>query len=362
MSTAAPLPRLASLLAAACSVVPDGDALAAPWRPAGAGHHRARWFSRSAFALAGLVAQRRIAMGGADPVLWLPDYFCNQSSGPARLAGAQVVHYPISGKLEPEWAACRQLAATRSPDLFVLVHYFGWPADGVAARVFCDAVGAALIEDAAHVLVPVGGIGAQGEAVFYSPHKLFALPDGALLLSREALDLAVPSVSPSPWPWLIRRLLQTAMPRFLRAATTRRRLPEFDRDPPFVTLPETSAPSRLALSSMARVDPVAEAVMRRRNAGLWAAALAGRSDLRPFLDAGPGAPYRFVAEATAGSAAALYDGYRARGCPVESWPDLAPEVLSDPAHHAVAIGLRRRLLFLPVHSGVTGDDIRRWTA
>ena len=166
----------------------------------------------------------------------------------------------------------------------------------------------------------------------------------------------------TPWPWLIRRLLQTAMPRFLRAATTRRRLPEFDRDPPFVTLPETSAPSRLALSSMARVDPVAEAVMRRRNAGLWAAALAGRSDLRPFLDAGPGAPYRFVAEATAGSAAALYDGYRARGCPVESWPDLAPEVLSDPAHHAVAIGLRRRLLFLPVHSGVTGDDIRRWTA
>lgn len=362
MSTAAPLPQLAGLLAAVCSAVPEGDALAAPWRPAEPRPRHARWFSRSAFALAALVAQRRAASGGANPVLWLPDYFCNQSSGPARLAGAHVVHYPISWELEPDWAACRQLAAARTPDLFVLVHYFGRPADGAAARTFCDAVGAALIEDAAHVLIPVGGIGAQGAAVFYSPHKLFALPDGALLLSREALEVTMPSVSPSPWPWLIRRLLQTAMPRATRAAAIRRRLPEFDRDPPFVTLPATSAPSRLTLSLMTRIDPAAEAATRRRNADLWAAALAGRTDLRRILDSKPGAPYRFVAEATEESAAALYNGFRARGCPVESWPDLAPEVLADPARHAVAIGLRRRLLFLPVHSAVTGDDIRRWTA
>ena len=361
MSTAAPLPSLAGLLAAARAAVPDGDRLAAPWRSADE-PRQAYWFSRSAFALAALVAARRSAGGGREPLLWLPDYFCNQSSGPARLAGARVVHYPIGGDLEPDWPACAALAADRPPDLFVLVHYFGQPAAGEAARAFCESVGAQLVEDAAHVLAPVGGIGSHGAAVFYSPHKLFALPDGALLLAREDVAVAVGADAPSPVAWLLRRLLQKAMPRPLRAAAIRRRTPDFDDDPPFGVLPATPAPSRLALRLLARVDPVAEAAARRRNAELWTAAVARRSDIHAFLPLAAGAPYRFVVEAPGGSAAAPHDGFRARGCPVESWPDLAPEVLAEPARHAVAIGLRRRLLFLPVHGAVTAADIRRWTA
>ncbi len=362
MSTAAPLPSLAGLLAAALSPVLGGDALTVPWLVAGAACRHTQWFSRSAFALSALVAARRRTIGGGDPVLWLPDYFCNQSSGPARLAGARIVHYPITANLEPDWAACRERAAAGPPDLFVLVHYFGRSVDGVPARSFCDSVGAALIEDAAHVLAPVGGIGTWGDAVLYSPHKLFALPDGALLLTRDKLDAVVPSESPSPWPWLVRRLLQKALPDTLRAAAIRRRLPAFESDPPFATLPATPAPSRMALSLLARVDTAAEAAARRRNGELWKAALAVSSAIQCFGEAPLGAPYRFVAVAAGESAAAPYARFRARGCPVESWPDLAPEVLFDPPRHALAIGLRRRLLFLPVHSGVTAADIRRWTA
>lgn len=361
MSTAAPLPRLAALMAAAFAAVPDGDALAMPWQSAAAGPRHAQWFSRSAFALAALAAARQ-GEGKYRP-LWLPDYFCNQSSGPSRLAGAPILHYPITADLAPDWPACHKLATKRPPDLFLLVHYFGRPADGTAARAFCDSFGATLVEDAAHVLVPKDGIGSHGDAVFYSPHKLFALPDGALLLTRGSQAVAPsPMAAPPAWPWLVRRLLQKAMPAPLHAAAIRRRLPNFDRDPPFAALPATPVPSRLALRLLARVDPAGEAAARRRNAEFWAAALAGRPDIRPFPSPIPDAPYRFVAEAVGETAADLFETFRARGCPVESWPDLAPEVLADPFRHAVAIRLRRRLLFLPVHSGVTPYDIRRWTA
>lgn len=366
MSTMAPLPRLRDMIAAVRSPVPGGDALAAPWRGPAESPRAVLWFSRAAFALAALVRWRRAA-GQEAPVLWLPDYFCNQSTGPARAAGARIVHYPVGPDLAVDWAACRERRDRSAPDLFVLVHYFGQPsADGAQARAFCDDAGAVLVEDAAHALRPVAGIGDLGDAVLFSPPKVLPVPDGAPLLLGDRIPAtevtaAMPeAAAPSPRPWLARRLVQKLLARPLLDARLRRRLPAFEIDPPFAPLADTPRPSTLGQRLLSRVagQLAAEAAARQRNAELWVDALAG--DGRPFLPAGDWVPYRFVLEAKDGQAAAVYARLAARGCPAESWPDLAPEVMAEPQHHTGALSLRRGLVFLPVHGGIGPADIRRW--
>jgi dTDP-4-amino-4,6-dideoxygalactose transaminase len=45
--------------------------------------------------------------------------------------------------------------------------------------------GAWFVEDCAHCLKAVSGVGEFGDFVLYSPHKLLAIPDGGLLVVRK---------------------------------------------------------------------------------------------------------------------------------------------------------------------------------
>ena len=361
MSTAAPLPELGSLIKAAAGRRPADDVLAEPWKRGG---ETALWFSRSAWALAALVVWRRGPERPA-PVLWLPDYFCNQSTEPARAQGARCVFYPIDENFEPDWDACRRLATGSPPDLFVLVHYFGAAAAAGPALGFCRETGAALIEDAAHVLAPASGIGEVGDAVFYSPHKLLAVPDGALLLVRdrthgqEVVEAARSLGSATPWPlgWLARRLVQKAMPQILTRRAIALRSPAFADDPPFLSVPHTPWPSRFARRLLASAGRQMAIVGRRHhNNTLRMTTVLDRLDgAAPLkMAAGVPVPYRLVLRFdSSAAAAAQFATWRDRGVPVETWPDLAAEVTADPDGHAVALGRRQHLLFIPVHQALS---------
>ncbi len=85
--------------------------------------------------------------------------------------------------------------------------------------------------------------------------------------------------------------------------------------------------------------------------------MTGRSNgspVRPFFDgpagAGP-APYRLVADfGDPPAARRAYESLVKQGCPVCTWPDLAPEVMAEKQVHDTAMTLRRNLLLLPVHA------------
>ena len=66
----------------------------------------------------------------------------------------------------------------------MLVHYFGCPTLAAPTKDFCAKHNAWLLEDAAHVLRPVSGVGKYGDFIIYSPHKLLPIPDGAVLVIR----------------------------------------------------------------------------------------------------------------------------------------------------------------------------------
>ena len=250
MTTAAPLPHLRDVATALLGEDATDAKLARPWLQ---GEAAPIWLARSAWSLAALAAARR-AISGRVPRLWLPDYFCNQSTAPLRATDAALAFYPIGEDLLPDWTACRRMAETAPPDLFVLVHYFGAAQPTTDALAFCRTYGALLIEDAAHVLAPAPGIGAAGDATLFSPHKLLPIPDGALLLVKgEDLSESVAqacrdlgTASPSPSTWLLKRLIQIATPD----GVLRRRLvtqsPAFTDDPAFQQLPRLPRPSAAA--------------------------------------------------------------------------------------------------------------------
>lgn len=361
MTTLTPLPSWTDLAAGLAGGTPGAADLATPWLGGGA---RAFRFSRSAWALHALAVWWRGMHDGRAPTVWLPDYFCNQSTEPLRRAGAALRHYPIADDLEPDWPACRSMLADGpAPDLLMLTHYFGHAADGAQAAAFCCDAGALLVEDAAHVLVPVDGIGEAGDFVFYSPHKLLAVPEIALLVARhadhaDALNQAIAALplerEATAARWLVTRAVLKLLPAFALAARYRA-LPGFDFDPPYGELPAmlfaNPVAERMLARQIAELAQVAQA--RKTNAIRWRRYFEARDDAGAPLfapEAEGRAPYRYVQRFTdAAEVEAWFQRLRRLGIPVETWPDLAPEVLGDSARHCRAIELRRRLVLFPVH-------------
>ncbi len=362
MITGAPLPswtELAALLGGGA----NGGLAASPWAsPA----DRVVWFSRSAHSLAAIAAswQRR---HGRLPRLWIPDYFCNASLGPSRRAGVPLTFYPVGQDLAPDWEECRRLARAAAPDLFLAVHYFGLPADMAVALEFCRHEGALLIEDCAHVLAPVPGVGETGAFVLWSPHKHLAVPQGGLVVCRdpdEGVDL--PSgPSPSLRGWLAKRLVQKLAPGWLLPSASRQGPQRFEDDPPeggLADSPSLAPKIRAMLAASLRSLPRVAAA-RRHNAMALLEVLSRSPGWEPLFDPGMVTPYRLVMRCKSPDIASeRFDFHRSGGIPVESWPDLAPEVRAEPQIHARALALRAHLLCFFVHHGMEALELARRSA
>jgi DegT/DnrJ/EryC1/StrS aminotransferase family len=293
------------------------------------------------------------------PRVWIPDYFCDPSLEPIRRTQARITFYPVDERLHPDWDWCTAAAREASPDLFVLVHYFGIPIALDAARDFARACGAMLLEDAAHVLRPASGIGTVGDFTLYCPHKVLGIAHGAMLVARENRHVqalaetlaAVGGAAPSAGPWLVRKILRRGIPdvlvRSLRSAGQRDFYGEF----PSATLGPTPHMGSVAARMIAHAAPdLARAAVQRR-----AADTALRASCRTLEGWQPiveqwddAAPYRTVMRCDHEEIAAQRFGALARrGIAVEAWGSLPPEVKDNPRDHARAIALRRTLLQFP---------------
>ena len=338
----------------------DDQRLARSWNP---DNQPVIWYSRATWGLEAIARWRRAQLSAVSPHIWIPDYFCNEPLGQLRDLGASIVFYPIDEAMEPDWAACNDLAQSVPPGLFVLVHYFGRVANGAAAKEFCNYHRALLIEDATHVLQPGNGVGASGDFAIYSPYKHLAIPDGGILIVADhaiadQLRAAVPQHEPATlaaYKWILRKIVRMIVPARLLHSVLRVGQAHFHDDP----APRTAMPGALswiARRMIPRSEPSLPLIAERRRAAwkaLWS--ITWPDGLRPFFgegDAGP-APYRFVLDCRdSATAARFFDHLLAAGCPAESWPDLPPEVLDDPRRHPRPADLRYRLIFLPVHQTI----------
>ena len=388
--TQAPLPTFAQLGRALWQPPVSDDQSTVHWRRSG---EIAGWLSRSAWSLALVALWRRARADGATITVWLPDLFCNAALEALRRTDVRLLFYPVTGNLTPDLPACRALAAATPPDLFVLVHYFGEPSPASPVRDFCAKHHAWLVEDAAHVLRPVAGVGTYGDFVLYSLHKHLPLPDGAVLVVRpngpgqlaggglsaigppeswvsqlsgvsEALGVAG-TARVRPVVWLAKRVLQkcgvggsgVSPAPFAEPAAASAIAAAIGR-------PAQSGLSRRLLRGV-QGDLGRVARARHRHQLLWDAVCAGDGSAA-WPPAAPAArpvlrewtPYLagYVGGEQSG---AIYDRWQQNALPVTSWPDMPPEVAAAPERHVTAWRLRHGRVYLPVHQSVRDGEIVR---
>lgn len=371
--TQAPLPRWRDLLAAWIKPAPSDATLAAPWSLSG---DHALWFSRSAWSLAALALWRQQHKGLADgPVVWLPDFFCNASLVPLRQSGARLMFYPVSAVMEPDAESCQRLAREQPPDIFVLVHFFGQPITVPWLVPFCAERGTWLIEDATHALQPTLGVGDVGDVVFYSPHKHLPVPDGSVLVVRgsgsarlaaDSVAMAAlhkvqsalwarPGVSGKPAAlWFIKRALQLLGVRGRPRQTAFRAGSEPNASS--IQHPRMSGFARRLLGGQLPHLPAAAAA-RHSNQMAWRQVLrwaqASKAEPVPILGSNATPYLAWHGGDSEAETEVLFEHLQRVGAPVSTWPDLPPEVLSDPVNHTAAISLRHRGCFLPIHQDLS---------
>jgi hypothetical protein len=388
MITTVPQPSAVDLMAGFLGSPGDDQELGGPWcqEP-----ESAFLFSRSAWSLLAIVLWWRAQHNEMLPMVWLPDYFCNESTALLRKIGVTIHFYPIDAELNPDWQTCYDQAQVKSPNLFIMVHYFGHAGDGEAARAFCNDHDSLLIEDAAHVMRPTKNIGKSGDFTFYSPYKILAVPQGGVLvvaeksiasemediskklldeysnrldkaaLSRAELVIEVGGESSFPSAWIVKRLLQRILPTPIARRFSKQGNLSFLEDPASSGIDDAPFLSPYGRRMIAATKPSLHdiATGRKKNAQALRKKFQTRLDCRPlFSDQEEGeAPYRFVLKFDQSEQAQkFFEAARRQGYPVESWPDLPPEVTANSEDHIVACDLRKTVVLLPVHQTLNLAD------
>ena len=362
---AVPLPGLRSLFQSAAAPISTGE----PWRLNHPQGDVAQVYWRGSFALAAAIETVRKTTAADRVTVWIPGYFCNEALEPLRRLPVTLRFYPVQADLTPDWSFLEELGSRLSGSVvFVLVHYFGFPNAILQAKALCEKYQIVLLEDAAHVLQPGGGIG-DGDLSIYSPRKLMAIPSGGILVASKAWATHLVKVSARQGRnadtirWLAKRLAQKL---FVKLHIPWHRLRSIGRQgySPGITyglLHRTSEgcnPFDLKLLTVMGhgMDEIME--RRRRNYQQLLGWTEHLAEARPLFAHMPDGvcPYAFpllVNQSSSEVVAAL----QAEGIPASQWPDLPPEVLAAQGAHKISIHTFERLLLLPVHQSLTPRQI-----
>lgn len=326
------------------------------------------FFHRSAWGISEVVKALLLLREKPTGTVFLPDYFCNQALIPLRLQPVQLVFYPVTEKLNPDWSLIDDLVLQfGNPDLFILVHYFGFSGEITKAIRFCQRVGAELLEDGAHVLKPFGEIGKHSWAAVFSPYKLLPVPKIGILIVSEKIGIVREKPGKREWfdadiyKWIVKRLLQSFLISGKIPWRSGKAVPfELDEE---VAFEEDMPVNTWVLQMLKILESQLEyykAIRRDYYRIIEEQILAINSSIvNPFFSSLPDdvCPYLFPIHIHEDKIKHIYYNLNRIGVPAQSWPDLPPEVKEKPFQHKIALKLRRSILTLPVHQSLTKSQV-----
>lgn len=141
-----------------------------------------------------------LSLQAGDCIL-IPDYICDVVLRPVKKFGLEIIVYPVTDNLCPDWDAIGSILNKKKADAVLLIHYFGQPQGLERFRTICDEYNLRLIEDNAH---GHGGclhghaLGTFGDIGISSPRKMLGLASGGLLYYRGSRDVANETLSGLP--------------------------------------------------------------------------------------------------------------------------------------------------------------------
>jgi hypothetical protein len=345
--------------------------------------------SRSAWSMALITLLRQQKESRREILFWAPSYFCSSSLDIVRLTGCKIVYYPVTAQMEPDFSVCREIAKTiGGADIFLLVHYFGKPNTALGKSAdFSKNYGAWLVEDAAHVLQPVKGMGDFGDFILYSPHKLLPVPDGAILAGNckgpssldadffsqqltvenalllfKTLASCIPGYFDKPHSlnqikWVFKRTIQAVGFRIFSKSHF---FQKSEDDTLYTFSPLISSFSLSLLSKYNKQRLCQIALKREANNLLWDSIVqqlssSGKIKLnvleRPSYN--NWCPYIGTYQVEMADAESAFGLLNNKDFYVTTWPDLPSEVIQNPDQYRTTINLRNSRVYLPVHQSVS---------
>ena len=305
--------------------------------------------------------------GKAQGVIFLPDYFCNQALMPLRLQPVQLAFYPVTENLNPDWSLMGNLITQYgSPDVFILVHYFGFPGEITRATQFCQQVGAELLEDGAHVLMPFGEVGKNSWVTVFSPYKLLPIPKIGIVVTSEKNEI----YKEKYWgggkfdidvcKWIGKRSLQSFL-TYCKISWRNGKVAQFELDI------ETEFNENLTISTFPlQLLKILESklsgykiIRREYYKIIEEQILLIKNDVaNPVFLSLPDdvCPYLFPMRMHSSIIENVYYSLNRMGIPAQTWPDLPPEIKENP-YNKIAKKLRGSILTIPIHQSLTKNHI-----
>ncbi|VVB88605.1 Uncharacterised protein [uncultured archaeon] len=255
-----------------------------------------------------------------------------------------------------------------NPDMFILVHYFGFPGKLTEALHFCKQFGAELLEDGAHVLMPFNNTGKKSWATVFSPYKLLPVPKMGILVTSGVIENDKEAGEKKKWIdmdsciWIGKRLLQSFLTKY-EIPWRSEKVPPFELD---IEEEYKDSPgiSIMPLRLLRVLEPEFEHFkkIRRKNYKIMEEAISicphSAHPLFPSLPENV-CPYLFPFRLDDKIIGDVYYNLNRIGIPAQTWPDLPPEVKGNPSRYMTAIKLRKTLLTLPVHQNLSACQVDR---
>jgi len=351
----------------------DEKKMALPWLK---GWNDFFWLSRTAWSLYLIVKFRIKATGNKKVVVWCPDYFCNASLAPLRDLGVCLKFYQIREDHNPNIENCIELMKSDKPDLIIAIHYFGKPAqlDGLVDISF--KTDAWLIEDAAHVALPIKKIGTYGDFVLYSPHKSLPIPDGALFIVRDhgpskitkelqekagLYDLYRSLIKPKysnrlrVMAWVVKRIIQKLGLYKISVRSSYNENPVIINSSNFIRPRMSFFSKNMLINMLSKIHgDFNEKAVNQKYLMKYISTknvIANNIDMKCVKEY---IPYLFtLSHSNKKNAEATFVELSGNRLPVSTWPDLPPEIINNSNAHKVAIALRDRRVYLPLHSKIS---------
>jgi hypothetical protein len=374
--TFAPIPKLRNIIAAILKPSLSDNDLSISWTTKG---QQSYWLSRSSWSIYLIIKFRLLFNLNNQVTVWLPDYFCNESTIQIRSLDTNLNFYPVLSDGKPDLLACNRMLVHSKPDVILYVNYFGECLFSQGLSDIAKKNKAWLVEDSAHCLMPEKGIGSYGDFVIYSPHKLLSIPDGALLVVRNngpseitqtlledfsfnslyySLTRDSNPLSLKSFQWLSKRLLQKIGFQLLYnpKVINNNEILKIEQLPH----PKMTKFSQKLLSVL--LDLEKESDHRKSIQKQWSESLndvmtikglelsQSKHDFTPYLAK--------IVSREDKSAKAIINFFKDSKIPISTWPDLPPEVLQNPNAHKNAIDMHLSYVFFPIHSSIIPKNLK----
>jgi dTDP-4-amino-4,6-dideoxygalactose transaminase len=307
----------------------------------------------------------------AGDVVLAPASLCWDALAPMLAQGVVVRCYPLDSQLHIDTDALKAMLCPRTKALYI-VHYFGYPQRDVSALgAWCSQEGLKLIEDCALCLYDGRHrVGQWGDVSFFSLWKYLPIPDGAIALIQNGVELP-PLDNPPDARWLIKRMLRLLASSIASnglVPTAGKLRPSVSdvaayEPPGLAALTKPTSMSAISRSILARCDIESIAEARRANYSSLVEGIGDIGGVEPIWREFPEDSVPFALPIRVSDPVFLQGTLAARGIETEISVNRFfrnhPQIEGDPGDFKAVDEMADRVLSLPVHQGMSHSDIER---